>query len=227
MLSKSLAKWPKKLVIIDGEDRPVKIGPGKFVICRRETDGFDPSIPLPMSIPEEMLQWIASYDGNDKEYSVGFLGSSNGGMRKEIMEMISSYWPDALLENSAVPTSRNPHPDGRLSRDDYYLHLQKCKVLLSLPGAGYDTFRFWENAACEGVHVSAFMPLLVPDDFVEGRHIFRFRSVDELKSLVSGIVDEKTETKDISEETRRHLYQFHTTTRRAKYFLDKVKIAFG
>tara|TARA_B100001964_G_C14174528_1_gene573164 strand:- start:764 stop:958 length:195 start_codon:yes stop_codon:yes gene_type:complete len=60
--------------LIDGEDGPAKIKPNKYVVCRRETDGSDFSIPLPMAMPEEILNWITSYDNTSKQYSIGFLG---------------------------------------------------------------------------------------------------------------------------------------------------------
>ncbi len=62
-----------KIVAIDGEDFPVSIKPGPFVICRRETDGTDYSIPLPMALPEEIFNRITSYGDNPKSYSFGFL----------------------------------------------------------------------------------------------------------------------------------------------------------
>ena len=43
------AKCP--LALIDGEDQPARVGLGNYVIFRRETDGSDYSIPLPMALP--------------------------------------------------------------------------------------------------------------------------------------------------------------------------------
>jgi hypothetical protein len=221
-LLENLSEWPAGLVVIDGEDFSAKIPPGKYVICRRETDGSDFSIPLPMAIPEEILQWISSYDGAPKQYSIGFLGSTHDGVRKRIAEMIAQFYPDALLQTSVVPNGNDPSPDGRLGRNDYYLNLQKCRLVLSLPGAGYDTFRFWENAACNAVHVSAKMPLFIPNDFREAAHIFRFTNIDELKMIVDSVLDRNVETDEIIRDARYHLVQFHLTTKRAEYFLDRV-----
>jgi hypothetical protein len=226
-LLESLSDWPIGLVIIDGEDSPAKIPPGKYVICRRETDGSDFSIPLPMALPEEILQWISSYDETPKQYSIGFLGSTHDGVRKKIAEMIAQYYPDALLQTSAVPDGNSPSPDGRFGRNDYYLNLQRCRLVLSLPGAGCDTFRFWENAACNAVHVCTKMPLFIPNDFKEGSHIFRFTSVDELRKIADAVFDRKVEIDDIIRDARYHLVQFHLTTKRAEYFLDRVTNIFN
>jgi hypothetical protein len=226
-LLENLSHWPTGLVVIDGEDFPAKIQPGKYVLCRRETDGSDYSIPLPMAIPEEILEWISSYDNEQKQYSVGFLGSTQDGVRKKIAATLATFYPDSLLQTSVVPSGDNPSPDGRLGRDDYYLNLQKCRVVLSLPGAGYDTFRFWENAACNAVHVSAKMPLFIPNDFKEASHIYRFYNIDELRRILDGVLEKNTAGDEIIRDARYHLIQFHLTTKRAEYFLDRIEKVFA
>jgi hypothetical protein len=95
-------------------------------------------------------------------------------------------------------------------------------LVLSLPGDGYDTFRFWENAACNAVHVSAKMPLFIPNDFREGSHIFRFANIDELKMIVDGVLDRKVEIDEMIRNARYRLVQFHLTTKRAEYLLDRI-----
>lgn len=226
-LLENLSDWPAGLVIIDGEDFPAKIQPGKYVICRRETDGCDFSIPLPMAVPEEILQWIASYDEAPKEHSIGFLGSTHDGVRQRIADTIRHYYPDALLQTSIVPSDDNPSPDGRLGRDEYYRSLQKCRVLLSLPGAGYDTFRFWENAACNAFHVSARMPLLIPNDFIDHTHIFRFEKIEKLRRIIDGILQGRVPSDEVIANNRNHLVTHHLTTKRAEYLLNKLRMIFA
>ena len=214
------------LVVIDGEDRPFPVPPGPYVICRRETDGSDFSIPLPMGLPEEVLNWIASYDDLPKKHSIGFLGSTQEGNRRRIAETIAAHFPDALLEATPVPSPEDPNPSGRFGRDDYYRYLQQCRIVLSLPGAGYDTFRFWENAACNAVHVAARMPLFIPNEFVDGSHILRFSDVDQLKRHISDCLNNDKAPVEMIQKCRHHLNQHHLTTDRARYFLDQVTTAF-
>jgi hypothetical protein len=180
-----------------------------------------------MALPEEIFQWIASYDYLPKQYSVGFLGSTRDGRRRQIIEAIAKYYPDALLQTSIVPNGSDPSPRGRFGRDDYYRNLQKCRIVLSLAGAGYDTFRFWENAACNAVHFCARMPLFIPNDFKETSQIFRFTDIDEIRRSIDSVLDRNTESHEIIRNARNHLVKFHLTTSRAEYFLDKVKLAFA
>ena len=222
----NVTDWPLGLVVVDGEDSPAKVPPGKYVICRRETDGSDFSIPLPMAIPEEVLNWITTYDNIPKHYNIGFLGCADAGNRKRTVEAIAQVCPDTLFQTSAVPSDEKPYPEGRMSRDDYYRSLQKCRMVLSLPGAGHDTFRFWENAACKAVHVSFKMPLFIPGDFVEGEHILRFSNIDELRKTIEKVLEKKVQLDEMISETRYHLVKFHLTTKRAQYFFDRIEYAF-
>jgi hypothetical protein len=229
VLQGMVSQWPDRVVILDGEDLPVQILPGPFVICRRETDGTDFSIPLPMALPEEIFKWITSFDSLEKSYSVGFLGSA-GDLTTErgiIVEQIAKHYPDSLLQTSIVPTDDNPNPSLRLGRNDYYMHLQKCRIVLNLPGAGYDTFRFWENAACNAVQISQKMPLFIPNDFEDRRHIFRFSDIDSLRKQIDSILDNNFDAHGIVEQGRAHLLNFHMTTKRAAYLIDRLNRIYG
>lgn len=227
-LQRGDTQLPPGMVVVDGEDFPMKIPPGPYAICRRETDGSDFSIPLPMALPEEILRWIQSYDSMPKAYSVGFLGSFSEFCeeRKDIAHEIARRYPDSLLRTTTVPSGEDPNPEGRFGRNDYYMNLQKCRVVLNLRGAGADTFRFWENAACNAVHLSQRMSLYIPDDFVEGRHILRFSTSDELYRAVDAVLENTMDTDRMIREGREHLAKFHTTTARARYLLDRLENVF-
>ncbi len=222
---------PRGLALIDGNDYPFPIPPGPYVVCRRETDGTDGTVPLPMALPEEIWQWIHAYRREPKAYSVGFLGSNrpffHGEDRSGLMEAIAARYPDSLLGMSAIPTADTPSPSGRMGRDDYYRGLQQCRVVLSLRGEGYDTFRFWENAACSAVHVAQRMPLYIPDDFEHGRSILRFSDADEMIRLIDMVLDGSIRGEWIVQESHRRLARYHTTERRAAYFLDRMKASFS
>jgi hypothetical protein len=222
-----LARAAARLVLIDGEDRPTRIPPGNYLVCRRETDGCDYSIPLPMALPEEILEWIVSYDGQPKTYPIGFLGSTHDGARRRVLEALACRYPDGLFSASVVPSAANPLPEGRFGRDAYYRELQKCRVVLSLPGAGYDTFRFWENAACNSVHLAQQQPLFIPNDFGAGESILRFCNLESMRFQLDSVLNETRSYQDLIAEGRLNLFRFHLTTQRARYFLERINIAFG
>ncbi len=226
-LTRHLDQWPRHTVIIDGEDQPQAVAPGPYVICRRETDGTDFSIPLPMALPKEIFNWIIRYDNLPKQHSIGFLGSTHDDGRKHLVEVLSHHYPDALFQATRVPSNHQSLPEGRLGRDAYYRKLQQCQMVLSLAGAGNDTFRFWENAACNAVHVAARFTLFIPDDFKDNREIIRFAKIDGLRRRIDGLLNRKEEADELICYGRHKLVNTHLTTHRAKYFLDRVQGAFA
>jgi glycosyltransferase involved in cell wall biosynthesis len=225
-LAEHLKRWPQRTVIIDGEDYPQKILPGPYIVCRRETDGSEYSIPLPMALPEEVFNWIARYDDVTKAYTIGFLGSTHDGARKQVVDTLARCYPQSLFQATAIPSSDAPTPKGRMGRDEYYRRLQQCRVVLTLAGAGYDTFRFWENAACNAVHAAAHMPLFIPDDFRDHHSILRFTTIDELRRRIDKLLADENRAKELVCHGRLQLISKHLTQHRAEYFLSRVKRAF-
>ena len=218
---------PTRLALVDGEDHPFPVNHGAAVLFRREAGCADGSIPLPMALPEEVFNWISAYDGQTKRYSLGFLGSTQNDGRRELVETLAAAYPDGLFSASVVPSEHNPFPKGRYSRDEYYRELQACRVVLSLPGAGYDTFRFWENAGCNAVHLAQHLPILIPEDFIEGEGILRFRTVDDLRRQLDAALMGDERTGEMIAAGRLHLYRHHLTRSRARYFLDRLPVRAG
>lgn len=208
------------LAIIDGEDRPVKIPPGPYVIFRRETCGTDMSIPLPMALPEEIYNWIIQYDATPKKYTVGFLGCTHDGERRRIVAQIARWYPDSLFATTTMPSKNHPRPAGRKSRDAYYQTIQSCRFVLNLAGGGYDTFRFWENAACNSLQISQRMPLLIPFDFRDRDHMLRFSRLNELRMKIDAVVHDADTIKSMVAASRHHLINHHLTIHRANYFIQ-------
>lgn len=217
---------PQRLVLIDGEDHQCLIPPGPYVVCQRERTEANLSIPLLMALPEEIWEWISSLNGCSKSYDIGFIGGnrnfSHGENRKELLTILADRYPNCLLNISSIPTLENPNPDGRITRHDYYLNLQKCKIVLSLRGEGYDTFRFWENAACNAVHISQRTPFFIPYDFEHGVNILRFSDLDQLIRGIDMTLNNEYDVKKIIQKSHKHLLKYHTTAARALYFLDQL-----
>jgi hypothetical protein len=210
------------LVLIDGEDRPARLGFGQYVILRRETDGGDFSVPLPMAMPVEVLDWIDRHADMPKTHNIGFLGSRSSLTpdRNAILDELCRICPDALIDAWGVS-------DGKWQgRDAYYRALQSCEVVLTLPGAGLDTFRYWENAACNAAHAASRMPLFIPNDFRDGHEIVRFSSIGELTNAVERLGSGAIDGRALAERSRQWLRKYHTTERRAATTLDRLNAAF-
>ena len=123
-----LRRHPVPLVLVDGEDSPQRISvAGPYIILRRETDGCDSSIPLPMAMPTEVMDWIDQYRDQPKTHSVGFLGSISDPARAKMLGELVRLFPDARLQC----WEKDAQWQGR---DNYYRTLQGCRTVLTLPG---------------------------------------------------------------------------------------------
>ena len=100
-------------------------------------------------------------------------------------------------------------------------------MVFSLPGAGLDTFRFWENAACNAVHVSTWNSLFIPDDFKNHREIIRFEKLDDLWRCIDAVLNAPQAVSELVQEGRLKLMKHHMTTHRAAYFLNCITKAFN
>ncbi|MBT6050727.1 MAG: hypothetical protein HOG49_28325 [Candidatus Scalindua sp.] len=120
-------------MVIDGEDSPVEIRPGPFVVCRRKSDGTDYSIPLPMALPEEIFNRITLFSDNPKSHSIGFIGSVGKYLESmsTLIKNLASYYQDSFLLSAPVSYGEDFHPDERVDIYSYYDNLQRCRFVLT------------------------------------------------------------------------------------------------
>jgi len=218
----------KGLAIIDGEDHPVNMTPGPFLFFQRETDGTQYGIPLPMSMPEEILLEISEFKHEPKRYSIGFIGSLSDqeGYREKIVHSLMKHFPDGLFKLSGIASQVEQSPQGRLGKKAYYQSLQQCEMLLTLRGAGFDTFRYWEHMACHAVSLVEKMPLFVPYAFKHDVHQQVFSSEKQLITQVESLLSNKQRLQEIMTAAREKLIKSHLTIHRAKYLIDRLQMTY-
>ncbi len=218
-----LGENPSLLAIVDGEDRPVPLKAGRFIILRREAMWPDTAVPLPMGIPTEVISWIDRHADAPKTHSIGFLGSRSAATpdRNALLDALQQRFPDALLESWQYAGGEWQ------GRDAYYRQMQSCKLVLNLPGAGYDTFRYWENAACNAGHIAKRMPIIIPNDFRDGQEIVRFSNLSELVDMVERVLADADAWQNLAAKARTWLLKHHTTERRAHATLERLAAAWA
>ena len=209
------------LAIIDGEDRPVPIQPDPILYfgARRmePTAAFRCRWPCPRRFSTGSPPTIRCRSG----IRSGFWAAPATTAARNSSPNCAAY-PDGRFSASVVPSDQTPFPQGRYGRDAYYRELQACRVVLSLPGAGNDTFRFWENAGCNAVHMARRVPVYIPDDFCDGETILRFRGIEDMRPRIDAALNANEVSRELIASGRYHLFRFHLTTHRARYFLDRI-----
>ena len=218
---------PHALAIIDGEDHPVPIRPGQYVVFRRETDGTDYSVPLPMALPEEIFNWIVSYDSLPKPYSIGFLGSTQDDGRRRFIEQLAALYPDGLFSASVVPSEQNPFPRGATDATTTTVSCRNAASCFPLPGPGTTRFASGKMPpAMRSMCLSGF-PCSFPMISRMERAILRFDGIDQLRAVVDSVLEGRISESDIIINGRKNLIRNHFTQHRAAYLLDQVRSMLG
>jgi hypothetical protein len=105
----------------------------------------------------------------------------------------------------------------------YYQQVRDSRRCLSVPGAGFDTLRFWEILAQGALLVSKRIPLEMPQPPVEGRHYLGFDTFDELRDLLRGSYRDPARADAIRTEGHQFALRAHTTRARAVYLLEALR----
>src|SRR6266542_3913714 len=106
---------------------------------------------------------------------------------------------------------------------EYLRELAATKVCLSFWGAGDDTLRYWE-IACVGSLLLAQRPRMpVPDNFIDRREaVFMQDDLTDLVELLNYYCDHDAEREAIAAAGRAKFLRCHTTSARARYFLNRL-----
>lgn len=151
-----------------------------------------------------------------KEYDVSFIGHNNNPERASYIDDINEL-KDTLNLRALISTQI-------ISRNEYLKSLKSSKAGLSLRGTGYDTWRYWEIPACGAMLLSQALPVLIPNDFVDGKSALYFRNREELKDRLNRYVVKSNEYAEIAKAGREQFFKYHTPEKRVKeLILDVIK----
>lgn len=133
--------------------------------------------------------------------------------------IIGGHWyttPDGVWSN--VVSGHCTHCNG------YYTILSDAKIVLSPMGAGPDCGRHWEAFASGGVPLIEFMPtVMVPPRPRDGMDCCYFKDARECASIVDHLLRNLDEAQRIADTGFATGKKHHTTTARARYFLEVLE----
>ncbi len=105
----------------------------------------------------------------------------------------------------------------------YLEELAACAVVLNLPGAGWDTLRYWEVPALGRFMISMRPRIVIPDNFEDGKEVVFCRDdLSDLVELCQHYLDHAEEREAMAEAAGRKARERHSDTARARYMLDIV-----
>jgi hypothetical protein len=101
--------------------------------------------------------------------------------------------------------------------------MSNSKIVVSLPGAGFDTARFWEATSAGCCVISTFLDLEIePAPIGDKTHIF-VRSELDLPSVITSLLKDPVKAKTIAIQGKEWASGHHTSLHRAMYVLRIIR----
>jgi spore maturation protein CgeB len=94
-----------------------------------------------------------------------------------------------------------------------------------LRGYGYDTARYWEIASRGSALFSQELPLIIPNNFVDGESALFFSNKEQFKNKFKKYVAKSDEWKEIGRAAHKLFYKHHTPEKRVReQILNQINI---
>jgi len=219
---------PGKIVMLDGEDAREfhypDVGKPYDAVFKREP--FLEGVPRPhygdvqslvydvkfSAVPESFQYVYFSY----RKYDISFIATLSNPYRLEIKNYVEKKAAELGL-SVFLHVDRSP-----LSRQDYLNILSYSKTAVSVRGAGFDCYRYWELPAKGVVMVADDPGMYIENDF-DSNHIFKFKNIKDLEEILVKIKKMPIEAlEEMSTKALWHTIRYHTPRKRAKYILEKI-----
>ena len=192
--------------------------------------------PFPFSI-EKRCQGIFN---NKPQFMLSCMLSDDRVMeRKKIIELLKiKQLPDAFIgkisedKDSILEMEGMNGFDPDLPHDlagyafhnkNYYHQIQQSRACISVPGGGFDTFRFWEVLGQGSLLISKRIAIRMPNPPVEGTHYMAFDDIEELKALIEWLYNNPDNADQIRYDGWKYALKYHTSRARAEYFMEILK----
>jgi len=112
-----------------------------------------------------------------------------------------------------------------LPREQFCWLLNRSKIAVSVRGRGWDTFRYWEIPYHGALLLSQRLPILIPDNFIDGTSATFFDSPEEMVEKAQDLLTHPATLARIASAGRRLALEKHTAGARARYVLEKLGLA--
>jgi len=106
-----------------------------------------------------------------------------------------------------------------IPKEDYNAALAASLVGVSVPGAGYDTYRYWETAYFGCALLSQRLPILIPDNFRDGEEAVFWGSTADFEAALVSLLEHPEKAAAIGDAARTACLERHLSVHRAQTVL--------
>jgi hypothetical protein len=163
--------------------------------------------PLPMAAPPRVML----PEDVPRDIAVSFIARNTRDVRIRCAELLRKAGFMVLM-------------DADLPREQFCWILNRSKIAVSTRGAAHDTFRYWEIPYHGALLLSQRLPILIPDNFVDGESAVFWDTPEEMVAKIRELLADPDRLARIAAAGRRLSWEKHTASARARYLLEKMGV---
>jgi hypothetical protein len=155
-------------------------------------------------------------------YDVAFVGAPTNPVRIRLVHELRRMKREGF--RVYVPEEADWHShvwqeSSRLPWEEYMRLLASSRICISVRGAGFDTYRYWEIPYAGSLLLAERPQTVIPDNFVDGEEAV-FAPVELLGEVARRLLERDTTA--IAAAGREKLLRSHTSVARAQVVLDRL-----
>ncbi len=178
--------------------------------------------PLPFAAEKRYF-----VDPLDKDILVSFVANmASNPIRTSIHFRLLNRKHPGIFSGSTAERAYTPSTprSNAMETPTYRALLARSRISVNAPGAGYDCARYWEILAARAMLFTYTPDIIIPNEFTDGVNCVTFSSMGEFEEKLDHYLARPGRVAEIADAGYRHLLDYHTTARRAAWFL-KLAVA--
>lgn len=179
----------------------------RFTIDLRPEDQEPGLFALTYSVPPRVM--LSAEVGRD--IPVSFVARTTAPIRSKVAELLTGAGHLCLM-------------DADLPREQYLWLLNRSRIAVSVRGSAWDTLRYWEIPCHGALLLSQRLPILIPDDFVEGESAVFFETLEDLLPRIDELLADGDRLDRIASAGRARALERHIAPARARYVLHSMGV---
>jgi hypothetical protein len=156
----------------------------------------------------------------EKKYQVSFWAVESNQIRTKALDILQDNFDcrgNGTIHNQVFSKY---HRKGKR----YLEELAACRIVINMPGVGWDTMRYWEAPAVGSLLVSMRPKILIPEDFTDRQEIVYCKDdLSDLLELCRYYLENEPERLKIAKAGQNKVKKFHSNLSRAGSILNIIE----
>ena len=164
---------------------------------------------------KDVLPKLAGKLSDEKIYDISYVAAANKNnpVRARFARLLTEFCAKQGYKTYIDTSGKVPH-------ERYIQSIKSSRVALSLSGLGYEAIRYWEIPALGTCLCSIEFPLVVRNNFVDGKEAVFFRDFEDFTKKIEWALNGKWQA--IARNGKKKFEQYHAPRRRAEYLLKTI-----